>query len=481
MPPSSTDPYKSRLLNYLNSQRVRLKDRLEKGLRQLKNVATLGVQIVLYPLYLLVQASRITRRQFQQNAAKIPLLLNSPPPTLEAEQPILKVLGAIPPHLVISEGQANLKLQQILNPYHQNQGGGFATTVQKQELPALAPATTPLQIRGIASIISKRNLVLVSQDNLILDILAEKEQEQLEKRIYLEVANFYYQKRLQSNLKSRVLNFVPVLEPAPVQVFAPIRLAWEVMRWEQHSDIATSINLFGEATLTPVELDFPLVVTPEFFSHLAEVSLATLSHWWGKMQPVTAAEQTITIDNPEIQSRLEKLLQAALIYFYGQPLPPSPSSLTAPENPFALQVLIAAALEYFFVKKPSQAQIPAAVVKTEEDPWLIWDDLYPEAQPVSVESSFSPIYPSPELTPSAAIRKVRPSRKKPPAAVVKSEWLEDLPHEQWLDAEAQPVGYVEHPLERVLKVLDSLILWLEELVSAVYRWLLRLWQKPKRR
>jgi hypothetical protein len=29
--------------------------------------------------------------------------------------------------------------------------------------------------------------------------------------------------------------------------------------------------------------------------------------------------------------------------------------------------------------------------------------------------------------------------------------------------------------------LDSVILWLEELVSAVYRWLLRLGQKPKRR
>lgn len=47
----------------------------------------------------------------------------------------------------------------------------------------------------------------------------------------------------------------------------------------------------------------------------------------------------------------------------------------------------------------------------------------------------------------------------------------------WIDAEATSLGYVKHPLERVLGWLDRAMLWLEEVIISVGQWLQRLWGK----
>jgi hypothetical protein len=40
----------------------------------------------------------------------------------------------------------------------------------------------------------------------------------------------------------------------------------------------------------------------------------------------------------------------------------------------------------------------------------------------------------------------------------------------WIETQATPSGYVKHPLEQVLGWLDSVMLWLEELVVKIWRW-----------
>jgi len=47
----------------------------------------------------------------------------------------------------------------------------------------------------------------------------------------------------------------------------------------------------------------------------------------------------------------------------------------------------------------------------------------------------------------------------------------------WIEAEATTMGYVKHPLERILGWLDRAMLWLEEIIILVGQWLQQLWGK----
>ncbi|MGH2413816.1 MAG: hypothetical protein ACRDEA_09045, partial [Microcystaceae cyanobacterium] len=41
----------------------------------------------------------------------------------------------------------------------------------------------------------------------------------------------------------------------------------------------------------------------------------------------------------------------------------------------------------------------------------------------------------------------------------------------WLETEATPVGYVKHPLERLLEWLDQIMLWVEERIVNLWTWM----------
>ncbi|MGH2414693.1 MAG: hypothetical protein ACRDEA_13605, partial [Microcystaceae cyanobacterium] len=108
---SSTGLYKSRLFNFLNRYSIRLKDNWDNTLRHLKATADWGVQILLYPVYLLVQTGRVAGHQLEQTVvekAKLPAAtpqseLQQQPIT--ADRPIEQVLKAIEPWLPLKESR----------------------------------------------------------------------------------------------------------------------------------------------------------------------------------------------------------------------------------------------------------------------------------------------------------------------------------------------------------------------------------------
>jgi hypothetical protein len=51
------------------------------------------------------------------------------------------------------------------------------------------------------------------------------------------------------------------------------------------------------------------------------------------------------------------------------------------------------------------------------------------------------------------------------------------PAPDWIETPATPSGYVKHPLEQLLEGVDVVMLWLEELVLKVWRWLQQLWRR----
>jgi len=100
MPSPANSPYRSRLFNFLNRQSLRLTTQTNRVLRNVKVAAVWGVQILLYPFYLLTQASLSIARQILSPAKirlkSFPHSQTQPQEMLPAaDAPIQQVLGDI--------------------------------------------------------------------------------------------------------------------------------------------------------------------------------------------------------------------------------------------------------------------------------------------------------------------------------------------------------------------------------------------------
>ena len=74
---SAKEPYKSWLFNFLNRQTIRLQDRVGIAFRNLRSTTEMGTQLLLYPLYLMVQSGRATRQTLESKVQSSLLLAES--------------------------------------------------------------------------------------------------------------------------------------------------------------------------------------------------------------------------------------------------------------------------------------------------------------------------------------------------------------------------------------------------------------------
>lgn len=122
---------------------------------------------------------------------------------------------------------------------------------------AIATALTPASnifIRGIASLIEERSLVLVTNQNQLLNVLTCEQQEVIHQRIIWEVANYY--RYLQ--LRQRAQGLTPLQPPSRnSQAWLPVRVFQGVMAWMQSGPIAIATNLFQEASFPPASWSDP--------------------------------------------------------------------------------------------------------------------------------------------------------------------------------------------------------------------------------
>ncbi|OKH26884.1 hypothetical protein NIES593_02295 [Hydrococcus rivularis NIES-593] len=481
MSSSAPGPYKSRLFNFLNRQSLQFKDRFEKTGRHLKVALEWGVQILIYPMYLLVQAGRMAGRQLGKTVEKAQLPASSSPTETQpnsppADRPIAQVLQAIEV-AIAPESSSNSSPQptELLAGIQQQTQSTLKTSdlLRSRSTENLAvrsssktAKSSQIIVRGIASSLQTRDLVLVTSDNQILDIFSGEQQKTLQKRIYWEIANFWYERRLQQEAANPFPELVSSFEQNSDNVLPPARLFWKVMHWVQTSPIAIAIDLFGESHL---------VRSPS--------ADATLS----PSEPQTVRDRSV-----EWLQRLQTGLKS------------SQQPATSEPDPFQIQALIQAAIDYFFGQRQEQLQLsgdetakasPAEI----EDPWLSWDDLYSETETVSTsdrtsrlgdsvptqlpppsaklvksQKSFSTLrHSSRDRQAKPAVRHQNVAEVKQPSSIVPSQPMDDSLEldPDWIETKATPVGYVKHPLERILEWLDRLLLLTEEWVASIWRWL----------
>jgi|GEM_PF-1614541 len=376
MSSSAKGPYRSRLFNFLNRQSLRLTTQANLALRNVKVTAVWGVQILIYPLYLLTQASLSVARQlssktkarlnsFTQSQAQPEAML----PAADAPiQRVLEAVNSLPEEMgeVQRRGDAETRRHGDKRDKEDNE------TISHSPFPI---PHSPFPIQGIATLLSNRRLVLVATHNQILEVLTLEQQQKLSAKISWEVAGLLRQRRLELSSDNQLAPR-PLIRLAQPRMLLPVRLFWRLMAWIQTGPVAIAANLFGESklacnvTIVPEQTQFPQG-QPQPSSQLPEgdeqliisrlVSPEALAFLDGKVaelesnQLVSATEAVIVL-----RERTYQLFQRR----QTQLRTPGDSS-AAPEQPQTLKArireLIYAAVEYFFGKDDSnlsQAETP---------------------------------------------------------------------------------------------------------------------------
>lgn len=297
---SSSGVYKSKLFNFLNRRSQELMHQSKTVLRHLQVATIWGVQIALYPVYLLIQTGRNFAWQLQASTAKraagtIGNQVANQPALPSSDQPITQVLELVKeflpqafpqlPSLETSQlGNNNLSIYTDYQSSTQPEQGNNLTLINnispqplqqaqinsqsisqgdrdEQDISSTMPrsedglAEVGLFVQGIANLLTSRKLVLVGNNNQILDILTPEQQQQLAKKIIWEIAGYGYDRHcfLQAQNKSQKTFSPPLPTPQSPQTLLPAKWFWQLMAWVQRGEVAIAANLFQESSLALVE------------------------------------------------------------------------------------------------------------------------------------------------------------------------------------------------------------------------------------
>ncbi len=200
---------------------------------------------------------------------------------------------------------------------------------------------------------------------------------------------------------------------------------------------------------------------------------------------VIQTQQTSRVIIPIVQTKTEQLIIKGLSK--GRGIKKKIDYLVKPQdNPFSIQALIWAAVDYFFNPKFYQNKSFSFSFRDNEaisinesitDPWLSWEDLYGEKQPlqlsknksVSIEKKLKNLEIK-TLINKTQISEIKPINKHSKdlnGSSIKDKKVlnqEKYFKEEEIEAQVITIGYEKHFLEIILEKLDKIILWLEEVI-----------------
>ncbi len=247
-------------------------------LRQGRTALVWGVQVAVYPAYVAFQGMRRGYRQLlvgrPWQRARAVLAGWRQPPLAHSDTPIRALLTMIQPQGIERPGGLR-PIDHHGQFLRQSRAGAVLTNGQWHVVP-LSTA-----VRGIASDLATRNLVLVTAGNVVFDGLTTDQQDRLRRAIVLLLAEYGRSQRRQV-LEQRLRHpSLPLPKAEPVQ-WLPFRWLNQGMRWMQTSRLAVTTNLFGEANQrwgrlrsrasteliapNPAQLDPTLTATPNLLA-----------------------------------------------------------------------------------------------------------------------------------------------------------------------------------------------------------------------
>lgn len=507
MPSATSDRYQSRLFKFFQQQSRRWGEQFDRTKRHLQVAASWSLEALLYPVYLLIQkATESAGKQLHTGEQKSRLHLQAneagfqsetPPPV---DSPIQQVLEAVVTLQVTKVGEVGREI---------------------------SPSSSPSVVLGIASLLGNRNLVLITAENEILDILTPQQQEKLQNRIIDEVAKYWRSWRL-------------------AQVKNETKLLPEIDRLlnKLTSGSRSEMSALPEGTKTEDQLEYQYLPSPALalldaaFAQMESYAVVPISRVsgqlleavqnqlnifiYGQHQQLTTEQEVLPVGGEHQTSKIQALIWGAIHYFFGR-TPKMLEQITPTNSVAQLPMSLNKKPQIALPQRPLFSALPKSRHLQSEniaDPWLRIEDLFGDLQEVTEvideqqllvtsQTTKSALSASPSVTTKGEINSkfpIRPtgrlrvsadrpqeaqnskfqiwklslilglfSRRSPlPASENKSNKGEIL-HQQyrqtteveakpdWIETQAQTIGYEKHPLEQILEWLDQAMLWLEDI------------------
>ncbi|MCW5312451.1 hypothetical protein GTQ43_00855 [Nostoc sp. KVJ3] len=543
MSSGSSGRYQSRLFNFVHQQSRRVTQQWEHTFRHLQVATKWGVEVLLYPVYLLFQSSESSGKTLQTQEPQTRLKLqpndtDSPPEIPNVDSPIQQVLETVKYLLSDESVSTPAKTSKLFNSLallgvfrlkfvdnkanltqSSNVAENQALSLNNSEL------DNPLKqhllgVRGIATNLMNRCLVLVTVDNEILDILTPQQQAKLEDRIINEVANYWQDWRL--TIANKETDLLPQIDrllakltdgnPAKIPALAegiPKNLL-KTDRLLEFIDIAVA-KLESNA-LVPVQERSQEIV------QVAQTQLDILIY--GKEKLAASGGIATTPNGLETHTlNLQALIEAALNYFFGvgsrKSLEPTTSDEPLPGK------LFSSPLKKALSKSPLLDNQDLDI-----DPWLTWGDLFGETETITEKSATVSQLKNPALASTLSVgnfsqKNLTGQQPKIGSGLVRRQQLTtnlasnqkksgkiastqqtqaqisqsksknrkgEILQQQfqqssqveaqpdWIETKVISTGYEKHPLEQILEWLDYIMLWLEERFVRIFQSLRQLWQ-----
>ncbi|MDZ8065789.1 MAG: hypothetical protein RMY64_09120 [Nostoc sp. DedQUE08] len=543
MSSGSSGRYQSRLFNFVHQQSRRVTQQWEHTFRHLQVATKWGVEVLLYPVYLLFKSSESSGKTLHTREPQTRLKLQPndtdfQPETLpNADSPIQNVLEAVNYLSPDEPASTPTKASEHFNPLallgvfrlkfvEKNSNLTQSSNITANQALSLNPSQldNALQqrlpiVRGIATNLMNRNLVLVTANNEILDILTPEQQAKLEDRIINEVANYWQCWRLIIAKKEtqllpqidRLLAKLTDVNPAKIPV-----LAESIPKNLLNTD---RLLAFLDIAVAKLESN-ALVPAQKRSQEVIQVAQTQLNIFlYGKDQLAAKGEIAPNADGLETHSQnFQALIEAALNYFFGVGNRKTLETTISNEMPGKL-----------FSSRLRKALSKSPLGENQDftnDPWLTWNDLFGDTETIADKPVTLSEEKNPALAPSLSIKHFpqknlsvkQPKfgsgliqRKQPSSNLAssqktsgkvasvkqiktrisqtksesrKGEMLKQQFHQSsqveaqpdWIETTATSTGYEKHPLEQLLEWLDYIMVWLEERFVKVFQSLRQLWQ-----
>ncbi len=460
--------YQSQVMNFLNRQILAIQDRTTKTWRQLKVTLIWGAQVVLYPIYAIVQASRFALHQFtgKTSSAQIP---NAPPAADSAIVRILSDLVGLSNLEGFNLEGSNLEdaTPTVTSPALSGLTAQAQLPARRHNAPALDQLTVAenfdlqaLQIVGIATDLQSRQLVLVTQTWATIALTAQQHH-QLTQRISWELAQYGYDYR---TFLKRQVN--PALSSVSSQAWPIVRAFWGLMHWVQQSEMALELDWFGEQSLLNPEFTSSGFISPGFTAPGSTNKSQGLPGFTPRAS--LGGSYGLTSIGGLSQTPHDSRIARAIAYFSKR---------------IKLLGAAGAAGAAIIQAMPAGAQMRFNAPHSNPQSNLSTAILVDHVLAMQAQNTLGGDRSS-DLTPPVRHRQRIRGQKLigqtlndqrrigPTLNDQKLSWrgIFDLEStDRWIETDAQPMGYVKHPLERFLRWIDGCISWIETKIIAIWK------------
>jgi hypothetical protein len=472
MPTKYPGRYQSRLFSYLNRQYIRWSDRGDRAIRHGQVATTWGAQVLLYPFFMLFQSAQLAGRRLQQflGFSNSPSLPQLPP----SDMPVRRVLE--------TAESFYLPAVQAKKPAWTENAKPISFTVKARE--------NQSPITGIATQQEPRHLVLVNEENEILDILTPEQQQQLNEQIILEVESYLQQRHAIEPVQEA--SSITLAPPEDQANTGPGQLLKNAIDWVKTGPVATVVNLFQEENQQLHQFENrrqQLKAKSEELKHRHEELTHKIHPNTDESKPDLISSIDRAIANLETGKIAQSVVHSAQKFLhqvktqllhpqtpvteeiedhwlttsdlFGKPQLPNTNQIPAQKNPASASALPPATPTDIpignsiqnLIKRYLQPQQPLAVRPQQKS-----DLAVRQKSPKQITKATSNV--SSLDTTSTSEKSVTSTRKGTAN-----------PETEWIETSAKPVGYVKHPLERILEWLDRAMLWLENLLIKAWEWL----------